>query len=317
MIPESELPGLGAVMGDGNYGEVFLLDRGETVYKRYKPDTLHGVAHAQARFLETLVHAPAGWEADVRDLVLDSVVWPTHTVVAEDGAALGVVMPRIPREFEVNSERDTGEKPRFSRLGVLFEPPGSTLRISSLEDPSPGDWVRVAVEVAVLVAALHRVGIVIGDVSAQNVLVTPRDQGAGRRVMIIDSDSFRPVGMASPVPQRSSEHWMAIEHLLARRDDMAAPAGSAKHRAAQARLSTCTLESDVFKLGLLVVRCLATDWAVSRHSAFPVRRGDVGAVVSGHLGARAVDAVWAALAPDAGDRPTAVEVALALAGAAR
>lgn len=145
-----------SVLGVGGEATVFAID-GATVAKVW-----HAPSRAHTRKLHTLLAR--------RDLPVELAA-PIEPLLAPKGSAVvGFVLPRVPDPFA----------------------PLATL-LRKTPRPNVATIATTFVALAELVARLHRVGVVIGDLSDQNVLV------AGGEARLIDVDSFQLDGEACPV----------------------------------------------------------------------------------------------------------------------
>ncbi|WP_280372824.1 protein kinase domain-containing protein [Nocardia abscessus] len=108
---------------------------------------------------------PAAWEGDNAEHL--HVAWPREVLQDDAGATAGFLMPLV----------------QGKSLTTLFDP---GQRIEAVDDPTWRVLVAVAARAARLLAMLHGVGIVVGDVSPTNMLVS-----RSGHVTLIDCDAVQ------------------------------------------------------------------------------------------------------------------------------
>ena len=163
------------LVGQGGEAEVYDLHDGR-VLKWWKPadhPDFDGMPDAQAAAARRIVEAPARLRALPGNLP-SAVVAPCGLALAtKQGSALvGYLMPKIAGE----PLHSFGE-PRWRREHLV----------------DGADLVAALVALRDAIAALHRANVVIGDCNDLNVLVE------GRRVHLIDVDSYQLPGFACPM----------------------------------------------------------------------------------------------------------------------
>jgi len=154
--------------------------------------------------------------------------WPLATV-EEDGGVLGFLMQRVAREFTQGVRLPSGRRRTVLREAQYLLSAERAVRLAV----SFPDWERRSELIFALIEALdflHHQHIVVGDLSPRNVLW----DGDSARVLMVDCDSMFLGGVGSPLPPTFTVDW----------DDPADPQGAAA-------------SSDVYKLGLFVLRVLA------------------------------------------------------------
>lgn len=120
----------------------------------------------RARRLAALMRTePARWLGDHADHT--HVAWPVAELRDADGVATGFLMPMV-----------DGKK-----ITSLFDPVG---RAATVDDPTWRVLLAVAARTARLLDKLHEAGIVVGDVSPSNILVTRTGH-----VTLIDCDAVQ------------------------------------------------------------------------------------------------------------------------------
>lgn len=159
--------------------------------------------------------------------------WPAR-LVRDAGRVVGLVMPLIPEEFVHHGVSMTGSALRKEReIQYLFL---AAARCEKLGFPLVNLWQRFSLceQLAGMLALLHANNVVYGDLNAKNALFSV---GPGRReahLMVVDCDAVRVRGTMSAVPQLNTPDWE--------------PPG--------AEAQQLTQQTDVYKLGLFVLRAL-------------------------------------------------------------
>lgn len=272
-VEAASLP-LGEQLGDGGQARVFAVNgRPDVVFKRY-----HDPARAAGipQLLADSGMRAQGLTARGRPLS-EWTAWP-HTQVTEQGAFVGVLMPRIPDEFTVH----IGGKQRLADLSYLATEPKPIWGAVSL--PDAATRLEILDAFCAAVDALHERGLVIGDMSFGNVLwsVSPRP-----RVMLIDCDSIRPESSGSQHLPDNTPDW----------NDPHAVPGIPPDR-----------DRDRYKLALAMVRVLYRSISIR-----PGEHGGVPADIPDHV-AQALGALETRAAGPRGTRPSAREWQSALNG---
>lgn len=218
------------MLGSGGEGDVFALpDHPGYVYKRYlTSETPNGAALSALMTLRARM-APAD-----RSLVDDTCAWPLARVM--DGRQLvGFVMPAADRRFShtVRTGPAAGRTILAELQHIVFRD-----RSQNLDLDVPRDRVvllQLCLRWAEVIDVLHRHDVVVGDVSPRNLLWSV---AGGPSVFFLDCDGFRCRGTASVLRPKQTPDW----------NDPALGAGQSP-----------TIESDRYKLALVVIRCLAAD----------------------------------------------------------
>jgi len=234
------------------------------VYKEYNQSVLPGLdAMALAAMVGLLTELGA---AESRWLC-ERIAWPA-ALVEEHGRTAGFLMRAIPDRF-LFEMRSLGATATGSRRPENFEyllnddvyVAGIGLSISER------DRLLLLTDLASVLYRLHRVGIVVGDLSPKNLLFTmdPRPE-----CFLVDCDAMRLRG-ASVLTQAETPDW-------------AVPAGEEK----------ATRASDVYKFGLLAVRLFARHQTSTDPAALSAVHPALGALAR------------ASLDPDPSRRPTPV-----------
>ncbi|WP_146060400.1 hypothetical protein [Amycolatopsis sp. CA-128772] len=231
-VAAGQLGRRGAKLGSGGQAHIHELPEfslpdvpGPLVYKQYKPGKApkHGMG-AIINLRSRLASEPAKLaRLDI------ATTWPVRQVVDDDGAVLGLILRRIPESFIEHvrlPSGDVGIKPREAQF--LFIPPDRALRLGT-PAPSPAERLTVCRDFAATLAFLHgELGVAFGDVNARNAVFR---LGADPTVMFVDCDAVRKVSEVAR--QLNAPDWEPPE------------GPDVLNRA-----------TDLYKLGLFVLRCL-------------------------------------------------------------
>jgi DNA-binding helix-hairpin-helix protein with protein kinase domain len=267
--PDVRLSDLGEVrpVADGGHGVVCLLPRpGDLLLKLYHDDVA-----VNADELGVLIDLPARFTPADRRLLGCSTAWPRRRVFDRD-RCVGLLMRRAPSRFATPLAGSS----RLLELQFLLYP--KRVMWQELVLPSADERRRLAVRYVRLFQVLHGNGVLFGDVSMRNLLWS---LSGGPDVFALDCDGFRVLGRRPAVHPADTVGW----------SDPTARPGEA------------TLETDRYKLALVVLRLLLADHAV----------------VPGDELCQRLDrplAVLAERAVPAGARPSAAEWLAVLAGGA-
>ncbi|WP_143467215.1 hypothetical protein [Lentzea kentuckyensis] len=240
---------------------------GQLVYKKYREP------HSDPQSLRRIVDARHNLDLPTRKRLDAVTVWPVR-VVEENGQALGIVMPKIPAAyFDQVVLPGTGSKKRVLReVQNLFIPPE---RAAELGRPKPSDEQRLRIcrDFAGVLTLMHdTLGVVFGDINAMNELFRLDDTPM---VMFLDCDGVRPKGSVASVKQLNAPDWVP-------------PGNEVLSRA-----------SDLYKLGLFVLRCLTPGPGTSVCTDPDT--------IGGALDSQGLAMVRRALGPDLAARPLARE----------
>ncbi len=161
---------LGESLGSGREGSVHVVDD-LMAAKVFRPERLRDNGPQTA---DKVMHLMA-YRKSLQTRRMHQVLWPISPLLGEEGKFAGYLMPRVvsPRALH-----------RVARNMEL--------------DPNGGiaDRMDIATQLVEMFCGMHRFGIVIGDVSSNNVLVGDGMDGS-RRVYLIDVDSVRIPGSPS------------------------------------------------------------------------------------------------------------------------
>jgi hypothetical protein len=274
----------------GGVGQVYRLTgasiaglTGPLAYKEILPE-VQGVARAEAvHAMEHTVMLREAMNAADRAELERITTWPLATV-EENGATVGTLMPLIPREFFVTLTPQ-GQPPRDEVFAYAFLCVAESYMLKMGLDRSlandPLVRLSLAAQLAYVIGLLHKHDIVYGDLSLQNVVIS---LGGQPNLMVIDCDAAAAISDKQR-HQMHSPSFKPPENL----------SGVQKEQ---------DLQTDVYKLGLCILRGLVTGPGVTQLT-------DARALAS-VLEAEGVDLVTRALSADRALRPTAKELCLYL-----
>jgi hypothetical protein len=268
-LQESSLQ-LGAELGKGGQGTVHdLLGPGDGfVYKKFlTPDAVNGAE------LQNLVSLPQNLPGSDRVRLLSQTAWPLAQVIA-GGRVSGFVMSKVPDLYW----GDQHGRRRLRDLGYLLGEPKALW--GAIRPPDDTGRLELVRRIAALFQLLHARGLVVGDVSTQNMMWSADPLG----VFLLDCDSFRLVGRPPVTAQPATQDW---------NDPLQTVSGPDQ-------------DTDRYKLALLIGRILSRDLYV-RPGAPPSLVPGLPARVNAEVSARFADA-----AGPRGVRPGADQWALAL-----
>ncbi|MFB8204357.1 hypothetical protein [Kitasatospora purpeofusca] len=215
----------GPEAGRGGQGLVRRLDGVPGVlFKRYlEPGRVRGPALAE------LVALRLALPPDDRDRLDAQAAWPLCRVL--DGPhCVGFLMREAPAPM---TWRTASGGSRLTEAQYLLYPEKPATQ--GVVRPDPEQRLALVLELLGLIGRLHRLGLVIGDLSHANVLWSVRPAPA---VHLLDCDGIRRAGAAPVLEQADTPNW----------SDPLSPHGSAS-----------SVDSDRYKAALLVGRILAQD----------------------------------------------------------
>lgn len=273
LAPE-DLGRLGKQLGKGGEASVYDLPelqlpdvRGALAYKWYH------VPHGSLSSLIKVVGVRTGLDDERRERLDEITAWPLR-VVEKDGQALGIVMRKVPAAYidNLNLLGTHGTKLSFREVQNLFIDPQLATRLGR-PVPTDEERLRVCRDFAGGLAFMHdELGVVFGDVNAKNEVFR---LDTSPMVMFLDCDGVRPRGVAPVVQQLNAPDWQPPEG------------------------GPLTRGSDLYKLGLFILRCLT-----------PGKFGSVRvdpAAVGGKLDATGLAMLTRAVGDVVNDRPSARE----------
>lgn len=229
--------------------EFSLPGEGRLVYKEYRAAVRAKANPALLPGLLTLTEFRARLPTDRRDRLDQRTVWPLVVVTGDDGAALGIVMREIPAEFF------QGKKPR--ELQLLFHSDDDA-RQQGLPQFGMHERLVICARIAATYMLLHRLDIIVGDVSPRNIVFT---LGDSPRLLAVDTDSARVKGTRGALgAQPHTPAWEPPEALTAKRLlDQGRRSGRASAVELRGHADTWqrqTKQTDVYKFGLMVLRVI-------------------------------------------------------------
>lgn len=267
-----------SVVGNGGQGTVWatgsirINGSWPGVYKEY---TGSARSRLDAGVLRRLIELVPALPPDTGRWLCEKAAWPA-ALVEEQGAVRGFLMRRIPAEFEVSlPQRDGSVKLRPAGFQFLLNPNDYLARMAVPIDDRKR--LLLLADLAQTLSEFHRLGLVVGDLSPNNLLF---DLNADPpRCFFIDCDAMR-LGGASALPQVETNDWEV-------------PAGE----------ELATPASDAYKLGLMAIRLFARDQSNRDPTAVGVVSGQVAALArrsqSPDPAARPAPAEWVAVLRDA------------------
>jgi serine/threonine protein kinase len=245
------------------------------VYKEYNRATLQHAGPALTNSLLPFVRFREKLDPKLRSGWDTRIVWPLRIVVDERGAATGILMPLIEQRFFQTIRARSGRVSQAPReVDLLFGPHSDLARIGVAPIHDRTRLVLVA-RIATVYALMHKRGVVVGDVSARNIVYDPA--ASSPAVLIVDADSARIRGSRSAFSsQPHTPHWEPPEALAAMRALAAARKAGAPPSELQRYVNRVQVQNeatDVYKFGLMVLRILtpARGTSVNRDPARAIR----------------------------------------------
>lgn len=259
-------------LGRGGQATVFKLAspppipgaEGQYVFKRYHKDILDESGHSLATTMPQLILHPDAMSVEDQRFVRRYTVWPQGLVV-ENGTAQGILMKLIPEPFFFDLEfGGVGPSERTLLEVQYLMAPESKKPERGIPAATAKDRLYLILDVLKIVDFLHRNGLVIGDFSPKNLVVTNPVKGvasSGRKFTpkFLDVDAFRFAGGVPPIQQMHTPNWFPPEVRAAAilRDELISKGASQiEVSRARAAANIQTTKSDIFKMGLLALRLL-------------------------------------------------------------
>jgi hypothetical protein len=219
-------------LGSGGQGIVYALPNTlidgswPAVYKKYNAAALAELdGPALAAMVRFLADLPPG---DRRKLG-ERTAWPAE-LVEQDGRTAGFLMRQVPDEFTVRLRLPSGHVDKLAQVQLLLnDRQYLQARGLRIDDRFRLEFLR---DTARTLAHLHGLGIIVGDLSPNNLLFS---RTARPRCFLIDCDAMRLHGR-SVLRQVETNDWQV-------------PAGE----------ELATTAADSYKFGLLCVRLFAGD----------------------------------------------------------
>lgn len=259
-------------LGRGGQATVFRLSspppipgaEGQYVFKRYHREILEESGHSLATTMPQLILHPDAMSEDDQKFVRRHTVWPQGLVV-ENGTAQGILMKLIPEPFFFDLEfGGVGPSERTLLEVQYLMAPESKKPERGIPSATAKDRLYLILDVLRIVDFLHRNGLVIGDFSPRNLVVSNPAKGvasSGKKFTpkFLDVDAFRFAGGVPPIQQMHTPNWFPPEVRAAAvlRDELVAKGASqVEISRARAAANIQTTKSDIFKMGLLTLRLL-------------------------------------------------------------
>ncbi|MVU75942.1 hypothetical protein GPX89_01630 [Nocardia sp. ET3-3] len=225
---------LGKRLGQGGQGSVyevtnrkFTVGPGpawEVVFKEYDaallPSLNAAALHAMVDLLFDMSATEGAW-------LCERAAWPA-AVVEDQNQVCGFLMRAVPEAFRFDLRSLSGAASTSRRLANFEYLLNDDAYISGIGlSISDSDRLALLADLSATLSRLHRLGIVVGDLSPKNLLFrTKPDAGC----FLLDCDAMRLRG-ASVLPQAETPDWQL-------------PSGEEK----------ATRQGDIYKLGLLAAR---------------------------------------------------------------
>jgi hypothetical protein len=265
-------------VGDGGQGVVYVTDAvkingaWKVAYKEYLPTTTFNPVA-----LREMVEFVPGLDRSNGEWLCDATAWPA-ALVMRDGRPAGFLMRQVPDRFYRPWGDNGASVP--AALQYLLNPQAYLTRKQIVLDHATR--LRLLVSIADTMTRLHSLGVVVGDLSPNNLLVDL----ASADCFFIDCDAMRLHGQ-DVLRQVETPEWQVPR---------------------PGREPIATSASDAYKFGLLAVRLFAQDQMGRDGTALRRISPRLGALADRGLGAdstnRPTPAEWipalnAALMPSA------------------
>ena len=300
MVAKTDLGSLASI-ASGGFGEVFRTGfrlpgyRGALAYKELKSSLSQDKYSRAVEAMRQAVQLRDSMSDGDRSDLDEVTVWPL-ALVEEGGVVRGCLMPLIRPEFfaELHPPATGKKDSRTRELGWLPARPAALQGAGFSQDQIDefSDLLvrmRIMVWLVYSVALMHKYGVVYGDMSLKNAVFC---LGEYPRSVLMDCDGVARLDDASR-RQANSPSFLAPECEEPGRNPFA-----------RGRAHFQDTRTDVYKLGLCVVRCLSRGrGAMQRKSADHL---------AGQLSPECLDVIKASLSQDPDQRPTAKQLYLAL-----
>lgn len=191
-------------LGRGGEGVVYrCLARPDQVYKEFQSQVLREV---DENALDRLIALPSSLDTSSRQFLLAHTAWPVEKVV-ERGSVVGYTMPLIPGSFFVR--HGVKAYPNrcecdWNKLAMRTTWVGNSNIASDVPQVSGTQLLEVLIDLCKIVELLHRMKLIIGDISGRNMLwsLTPTPS-----VMMIDNDGYRVEGARGVTLPKQTPDW--------------------------------------------------------------------------------------------------------------
>ena len=300
MVAKTDLGSLASI-ASGGFGEVFRTGfrlpgyRGALAYKELKSSLSQDKYSRAVEAMRQAVQLRDSMSDGDRSDLDEVTVWPL-ALVEEGGVVRGCLMPLIRPEFfaELHPPATGKKDSRTRELGWLPARPAA-LQGAGFSQDQIDEFSDLLVRMRIMVwlvhsvALMHKYGVVYGDMSLKNAVFC---LGEYPRSVLMDCDGVARLDDASR-RQANSPSFLAPECEEPGRNPFA-----------RGRAHFQDTRTDVYKLGLCVVRCLSRGrGAMQRKSADHL---------AGQLSPECLDVIKASLSQDPDQRPTAKQLYQAL-----
>jgi hypothetical protein len=234
--------GARTLLGSGGQGTVYAVT-GQLIDERWPAAYKEFSVLVNASALTAMVAFHDALPPDLAHGLGEVAAWPV-AIVERDGHSCGFLMRRAPDEFDTDLEFPRGPSRRLARVELLLnDDTYLTARALRIDDRFRLELLH---DTARVIELLHRLGVVVGDLSPNNLLFTRERRP---RCFFLDCDGMRLHG-ASVLRAAETVDWQA-------------PRGEG---------SNATPATDSYKFALLCIRLFAGDQS-SRDPAVLVRAG--------------------------------------------
>jgi hypothetical protein len=275
-------------LAEGGFGRIYRADGftlpGDPTPLAYKEFTRQ--LAAQGRAANASVSFRDGLNGADRAKLDRYTAWPRAIVTDDKGTVCGVLMPLIPEEFfcQLDEAGDGTLVPKPREMGWLIAPAKQRQDAQiDLPDIDYTDRLLLLAQFVYTIGRLHRHGWVFGDLSFKNAVFALDPP----RIILLDCDGAAALADAER-EQASTPFW----------DPPECPIGQASGQGYRQDLQDTF--TDVYKLGLAILRCLSPGQGAASSRA-PQR-------IENALDAAGVQLVTHALSSDRASRPTAKEL---------
>ena len=300
MVAKTDLGSLASI-ASGGFGEVFRTGfrlpgyRGALAYKELKSSLSQDKYSRAVEAMRQAVQLRDSMSDGDRSDLDEVTVWPL-ALVEEGGVVRGCLMPLIRPEFFAELHPPaTGKKDSKTRDLAWLPARSPALQRAGFSQDQIDEFsdllvrMRIMVWLVYSVALMHKYGVVYGDMSLKNAVFC---LGEYPRSVLMDCDGVARLDDASR-RQANSPSFLAPECEEPGRNPFA-----------RGRAHFQGTRTDVYKLGLCVVRCLSRGrGAMQRKSADHL---------AGQLSPECLDVIKASLSQDPDQRPTAKQLYQAL-----
>lgn len=230
--------------------------RRNLVYKEYSRKIIRSYGDELVFNLQKMVDYPSTFAPNIESRFYRWVTFPRQVVVAQSGQAVGYVMDEINDKYRGSDQSTTTEVLKLFNPKVKIE---QSLGFA----PTPEQLASLTANLLIVLKFMHEHGVVVGDISARNIVFTnpgsvpPTSPLGPMQVKFLDADSFRIQGESAPMRQADSPNYETPETLITRKKIarlVNQGAGQIEIDRARTSLLHQTQSSDVYKLGLIILR---------------------------------------------------------------